>query len=65
MNTECVMMPDCGHMLCPDCFPAYAQEKVMGADGVYARCPDKGCNLTVPPKIFKKVLSDEDYSRYQ
>ena len=65
MNTECIMMPDCGHMLCTDCFPAYAQEKVMGADGVYARCPDKGCNLTVPPKIFKKILSDEDYSRYQ
>ena len=64
METECIMMEDCGHMLCTDCFPPYAQEKVMGSDGVYALCPDQNCNLLVTPKVFKKCLSEADFKRY-
>ena len=50
--TESVMMPDCGHMLCTDCFPMYAQSKVTEASGIYASCPDKTCNLIVPAETF-------------
>ena len=58
-------MDDCGHMLCTDCFPMYAQSKVMGADGVYALCPDQKCAMIVPPALFKKVLSEEEYEKYE
>ena len=58
-------MEDCGHMLCTDCFPAYVQSKVVGADCVYASCPDQRCGMIVPQEIFKRVLSDADYARYE
>ena len=63
--TEGIAMEDCGHMLCTDCFPMYAQSKVMGADGVYALCPDKKCQLIVPPETFRKCLTGQEYERYE
>ena len=63
--TEQIMMADCGHRLCTDCFPMYAQEKVLGADGVYATCPDQKCGLILPPDIWKKVLDEDQYKKYK
>ena len=37
----------------------------MGADGVYALCPDNKCNLLVPPDVWKKCLAEEEYARYE
>ena len=64
-ETEAIVMEDCGHMLCTDCFPMYCSSKVMGADGVYALCPDQKCNLIVPPTVFKQCLTDQEYARYE
>ena len=58
-------MEDCGHLLCTDCFPMYCQQAVEGADGVYAVCPDKHCKLIIPPLVFKKCLTEEEYVRYE
>ena len=63
---EIVEMPDCGHRLCLYCFQGYLQQKVAaGADAVHAVCPDQSCNLVVPPKIFHRLLSTQEYARYQ
>ena len=52
-------------MLCTDCFPMYAEEKVIGADGVYATCPDSKCGLMIPPQTWKKLLSQELFEKYE
>ena len=59
------MMEDCGHMLCTDCFPGYVESKIINADCVYALCPDNKCNMIVSADLFKKLLSEEDYARYE
>ena len=64
VETESVIMKDCYHMLCTDCFPEYIKNKVTSVDCVYATCPDKNCGLFVPPETFKAVLFGEDYERY-
>ena len=36
-----VMMEDCGHRLCTECFAGYCEAKVIaGPDAVQATCPD-------------------------
>ena len=54
-----VMMEDCGHRLCTECFQGYCESKVAaGPDAVQATCPDQKCKMIVPTRIFKQLLDD-------
>ena len=63
---EAVLLEDCGHVLCDECYGAYLDSKVQaGPDCVFAVCPDMECNLVVPERIFKKLLTKEKFERYK
>ena len=48
---------ECGHVLCPDCYKGYLEEKLKeGAPCVTATCPTEGCVIVVPLNVWEKVV---------
>ena len=59
-------MPDCGHRLCDECFAGYCQSKLTtGPEVINSKCPDQKCNNIIPERIFKQLLSHEDFIKYK
>ena len=62
---EIVQMPDCGHRLCTDCFREYCKQKLaLGKDVITSSCPDQKCGNIVPQRLFKQLLSRDDYKKF-
>ncbi len=63
--SEFVHMPDCAHGLCEYCYAGYLQSKVTdGVESVMATCPERGCNMIVPERLFRQLLEPEEVNRY-
>ena len=63
---EIVEMSDCGHRLCIDCFGDYCKTKLdAGKEVVNTKCPDQKCGNLVPERIFKQLLSFEDFAKFK
>ena len=64
--TDMVVMPDCAHSLCSECFSGYCKTKATaGQEAIQASCPDSTCNNIVPPSIFQKLLEAADFKKYE
>ena len=58
-------LPDCAHGLCTYCYAGYLGSKVSdGVESVMTTCPERGCNMIVPERLFRKLLEPEQVSRY-
>ena len=63
---DTVIMNECGHSLCKDCFGEYLKEKFKGGpECVYTTCSDHTCGMIIPAGLFKKFLSKTDYAKYE
>lgn len=63
---EFVHLPDCGHGLCTYCYTGYLQSKVGdGVECALSVCPERGCNMIVPERLFQQLLEPQTYARYR
>ena len=61
-----MIMEDCGHWLCEDCFTGHCQEKLkQGPESVMAACPDHTCRAIVSESNFKRSLTVEEFAKYK
>ena len=61
-----IIIEECGHYLCKDCFKDYIKEKFKnGPDCVHASCPDHSCGMIIPSHLFQKSLSKVDFKKYE
>ena len=57
---------ECGHGLCRECYQAYLESKLAeGVECVKATCSDEECMLILPDAIWKSLLPEKQYKRYQ
>lgn len=62
---EFVHMKDCGHGLCAYCYSGYLTSKVTdGVESVLTTCPERGCNMIVPERLFREHLGPGLLDRY-
>ena len=60
--TKAVMMEDCGHYLCEECFRYHCQEKLkQGPNVVQAACPEASCRAIVSKQTFQELLTDAEF----
>ena len=53
-----VVIMECGHALCEECFGYFLQEKFSkGADCVSTTCCDHTCGMIIPSDLFKRFLT--------
>ena len=65
-SDEWITIKECGHGLCQYCFTGYLESKIGdGRESIFTFCPEAGCNMTVPDYLFKALLSEKQYTRYQ
>ena len=63
---EFVHLPDCGHGLCSYCYTGYLTSKVGdGVECALTTCPERGCNMIVPERLFEELLDQRLYQRYK
>ena len=63
---EFVHMPDCAHGLCMYCYTGYLTSKVGdGVECALTVCPERGCNMIVPERLFQELLEPALFKRYQ
>ena len=63
---EAVIMGDCGHGLCTECFQWYCEEKVRaGTSCSMTLCPIQPCGNLVPAIVFEKLLEKELWQKYK
>ena len=57
-----LVIVECQHYLCTTCFYYYMSTAVKsGPRCVQTVCPMTKCNQLMPPSLFKKIVSEEDY----
>jgi len=56
---------ECKHIFCKDCLSSYLINKFNNSDVEEINCPDNICKQLIIPEIIKKLVSIEEYERYQ
>ena len=63
---EFTFLPDCGHGLCTYCYTGYLTSKAGdGVESVQTTCPERGCNMIVPERLFRELIDVDLYNRYK
>ena len=63
---EAIIMGDCGHGLCTECFQWYCEEKVRaGTSCSMTLCPVQPCGNLVSAMVFEKCLEKELWQKYK
>jgi ariadne-1 len=60
-----VVLLDCGHGFCPDCWRQYLNTQVAdGKAAIQACCPQHKCRRAVPVEFFEKYCGEEQQKKY-
>lgn len=56
---------NCNHHFCNTCYTSYLQIQVNeGISCIHATCPEYKCQLAIPQNLFKQLLDEEAYEKY-
>ena len=63
---DVIVLEYCGHGLCTECYKHHLLAKIsLGPECVHSICPDMKCNMIIPPRVFKSILTTKQYAQYK
>lgn len=64
LGSECVQLPECGHIFCQTCLAQFCKLQIKEGDVQGVTCPQADCNATPTPAQVKSLVGEELFSRY-
>ncbi|XP_053287392.1 E3 ubiquitin-protein ligase RNF14 [Pleuronectes platessa] len=64
LGSECVQLPECGHVFCQACLSQFCKMQITEGNVRGVSCPETSCRASPTPAQVRSLVGEELFSRY-